>query len=399
MSGRAQWRAQPKDGPTVPRFLNRLSSRLIALVPLGLLVALAACAPQAPIMVGAPTVAAPPDMARTRVALLLPLSGQQEALGRALQQAAELALFEQNDRRVEFVPLDTAGTAMGAGDAARRAVSLGAVSMVGPLTGAETAGAAPVAQAARLPVLAFTNDSSQARPGVWALGVTPEQQMRRVMGSAMSAGARQFGMVAPDDAFGRALAAALRQAAADFNLPSPAIALFNERAGAAGPVAEMARRATNPIDAVVIGATGFRARELAAAVRAGAQDNPRPLLLGHALWIADAGLANEPALHGALFPAPDERARGVFDARFQQAFGQRAPRIAGVAHDAALMAAGLALAPAGTTPDAMPRFDGVDGPVQLRANGVVDRSLALFRVSPNGDAVLVEPPMPLGVGF
>ncbi|MCA3392316.1 MAG: hypothetical protein INF47_08875, partial [Roseomonas sp.] len=88
-----------------------------------------------------------------------------------------------------------------------------------------------------------------------------------------------------------------------------------------------------------------------------------------------------------------------FDARFQQAFGQRAPRIAGVAHDAALMAAGLALAPAGTTPDAMPRFDGVDGPVQLRANGAVDRSLALFRVSPNGDAVLVEPPMPLGVGF
>ena len=383
----------------MPRFLNRLSSRLIALFPLGMLVALAACAPQAPIIVGAAPGAAPPDMARTRVALLLPLSGQQEALGRALQQAAELALFEKNDRRVEFVPLDTAGNAMGAGGAARRAVSLGAVSIVGPLTGAETAGAAPVAQAARLPMLAFTNDASQARAGVWALGVTPEQQMRRVMGSAMSSGARQFGMVAPDDAFGRSLANAMRQTAADFNLPSPAIALFNERMGAAGPVAEMTRRGANPMDAVVIGATGFRARELAAAVRAGAQDNPRPLLLGHALWIADAGLANEPALHGALFPAPDERARGVFDGRFQQSFGQRAPRIAGVAHDAALMAAGLAVAPPGTTPDAMPRFDGVDGPVQLRANGVVDRSLALFRISPNGDAVLVEPPMPLGVGF
>lgn len=383
----------------MPRFLNRLSSRFLALAALGMLVALAACAPQAPIMVGAAPSAAPPDIARTRIALLLPLSGQQEALGRALQQAAELALFEQNDRRVEFVPLDTGGNAMGAGDAARRAVSLGAVSLVGPLTGAETAGAAPVAQAARLPVLAFTNDASQAREGVWTLGITPEHQMRRVMGSAMSAGARQFGMVAPDDAFGRALASAMRQAAADFNLPGPAIALFNDRAGAAGTVAEMARRATNPIDAVVVGATGFRARELGAAIRAGARDNPRPLLLGHALWIADAGLANEPALHGALFPAPDEGSRRVFEARFQQAFGQRAPRIAGVAHDAALMAAGLALAPAGTTPDAMPRFDGVDGPVQLRPGGAVDRGLALFRVAPNGDAVLVEPAMPPGVGF
>jgi ABC-type branched-subunit amino acid transport system substrate-binding protein len=399
MSGQARWWAQPKDGLIVARFLVRLSSRLIALAPLGLLVALAACAPQAPIMVGAPPSGAPADVTRTRVALLLPLSGQQEQLGQALQHAAELALFEQNDRRVEFLPLDTGGNAMGAGDAARRAVSLGAVSMVGPLTGAETAGAAPVAQAARLPVLAFTNDASQARPGVWALGVSPEQQVRRVMGSAMSAGAQQFGMVAPDDAFGRALAVAMRKTAADFNLPSPAIVLFNDRAGAAGPVAQMSRQANQAIDAVMIGATGFRARELAAAVRAGAQENPRPLLLGHALWIADAGLANEPALHGALFAAPDERARGAFDARYQQAFGARPPRIAGVAHDAALMAAGLAVAPAGTMPDSTPRFEGVDGPVRLGRDGAVDRGLALYRVSPNGDAVLVEPAMPLGVGF
>jgi len=399
MSGRARWRLRPKDGPIVRCFLFRLSSRLLALVPLGMLVALTACGPQAPIMVGAAPSAAPFELARTRVALLLPLSGQQAPLGQALQQAAELALFEQNDRRIEFVPLDTGGNAMGAGDAARRAVSLGAVSVVGPLTGAETAAAALVAQAARLPLLAFTNDSSQARPGVWTLGVTPEQQMRRVMGSAMSTGARQFGMVAPDDGFGRALAAAMRQATADFNLPSPAVVLYNQQAGAAGPVAEMSRRATNPIDAVLIGATGFRAREVAAAIRAGAQENPRPILLGHALWIGDAGLANEPALHGALFPAPDERARSTFETRYQQAFGQRAPRIAGVAYDAALMAAGLAVAPAGTSPDSMPRFDGVDGPVQLRPGGAVDRGLALFRVAPSGDAVLVEPPMPLGVGF
>jgi hypothetical protein len=37
--------------------------------------------------------------------------------------------------------------------------------------------------------------------------------------------------------------------------------------------------------------------------------------------------------------------------------------------------------------------------VQLGPNGTVDRGLALFRLSPNGDAVLVEPAMPLGVGF
>ena len=126
MSGRARWRVRPKDGPIVRCFLSRLSSRLQALIPLGMLVALAACGPQAPIMVGTAPSAAPLDMGRTRVALLLPLSGQQAPLGQALQQAAELALFEQNDRRVEFVPLDTGGNAMGAGDAARRMMPLAA---------------------------------------------------------------------------------------------------------------------------------------------------------------------------------------------------------------------------------------------------------------------------------
>jgi hypothetical protein len=29
----------------------------------------------------------------------------------------------------------------------------------------------------------------------------------------------------------------------------------------------------------------------------------------------------------------------------------------------------------------------------------VDRGLALYRIAPNGDAVLVEPAMQLGVGF
>ena len=383
----------------VTSLVFRLKSRVFALLPMLALFALAACAPQAPGTQSATLGAAPVETPRTRIALLLPLSGPQAALGEALQQGAELALFDQNNPRIEFIPLDTAGTSMGAADAARRAVSLGVVSIVGPLTGAETAAIAPIAQAARLPVLAFTNDASQAAPGVWTLGVTPEQQIRRVMGSAMSGGARQFGLVAPDDGFGRAMAAALRKAAADFNLPGPGIVLYNQGAGAAGPVAEMSRRIAGSIDAVVIGANGFRARELAAAIRTGTQDTARPALLGHALWVADAGLANEPALHGALFPAPDERARGVFEARYQQSFGQRAPRIAGVAHDAALMAAGLALAPAGTTPDAMPRFEGVDGPVQLRPGGAVDRGLALYRLSPNGEAVLVEPAMPLGVGF
>ena len=390
MSDRVPKWTQPKDRPTVPHVALRLLPRLTPLLTVWVLVALSACAPQAPLVVGSTPAAAPVDMPRSKVALLLPLTGAQAPLGAALQQATELALFEQNDARVEFLPLDTAGSASGAAEAARRAVGQGARAIVGPLTAAETSAITPAARAARLPVMALTNDAAQAGAGIWALGITPAQQVRRVMGASLSAGARRFGLIAPDDAYGRALAAGMRATAAAFNLPNPAVVLYNRTAGAAGPVQELAQQSNRDLDAVMIGATGLRARELAAALKTGMSGNPGPAILGHALWALDAGLANEPALHGALFAAPDQEARRGFDALFQQAFGQAPPRIAGVAHDAALMGAAVAKSPMGAAPESLPGLYGVDGPLRLAPNGEVLRGLALFRLGSNGEAVLVE---------
>jgi hypothetical protein len=78
------------------------------------------CAPQgaAPGFVAQPRFTAPPfpgaePSMRTRVGLLLPLTGSNGPLGQAMLNAATLALFEQGDRRVEFLPRDTRGTPAG----------------------------------------------------------------------------------------------------------------------------------------------------------------------------------------------------------------------------------------------------------------------------------------------
>ncbi|EHL97098.1 hypothetical protein HMPREF9946_04418, partial [Acetobacteraceae bacterium AT-5844] len=112
-------------------------------------------------------------------ALLLPLTGGNAALGQAMLNAAELALFEQGAPGFEFVPRDTGGTAQGAAEAARSAIASGARVLVGPLTSAETTAAASAARASSVPMLPFTNDANQAAPLVWPLGITPAQQMRR----------------------------------------------------------------------------------------------------------------------------------------------------------------------------------------------------------------------------
>ncbi len=348
---------------------------------------LAACGPQASPVTRGP-IQEPP---RSRIALLLPLSGPQAPLGQAMQQAAELALFERGGRNVDFLPMDTGGSASGAAQAARRASGEGARLIVGPLTAAETSAASGPARAARIPILAFTNDAAQAGAGVWTLGVTPAQQVRRAMGAAMAGGAQRFALLAPDDAFGRALAAAMRAEAAGWGLPEPVVLLHAQRAGGASVAQELASRAGAGVDAVMIGSTGMQARQIAAALGPAGLGEPAPRILGHALWAQDAGLGQEPALVGALFAAPDPRSRARFDSRYEGAFGERPPRLAGVAYDAAGVAARVVLTPRGQSgPNTGEIFDGVDGPLRLQPEGVVQRGLALFAVEPSGEARMLE---------
>jgi ABC-type branched-subunit amino acid transport system substrate-binding protein len=351
------------------------------------LVALAACGPQAraPVASREPL----PEPPRSRIALLLPLTGPQAPLGAAMQQAAELALFDHGNRSVELLPMDTGGSASGAAAAARQAVAERVQVIVGPLTAAETSAASGPARAARIPILALTNDTAQAGPGVWTLGVTPAEQVRRVMGAALTEGARRFALVAPDDAFGRALAAAMRAVAREADLPEPVLVLHAVRESPAAVGRELAQRAGSGLDAVLIGSTGRRAREIAAALAPAGIGSPAPRILGHALWALETDLGEEPALQGAIFAAPDPASRQRFDARYEGAFGMRPPRLAGVAYDAAGIAIRVVLNPGGGI-SAGEVFDGVDGPVRLQPAGVVQRGLALFVIEGPGPARMLE---------
>lgn len=332
--------------------------------------------------------------------MLLPLSGPQSPLGQAMLNAGYMALFDEAPSGVEIAPRDTGGTPSGARTAAQAAIADGARVIIGPLTSAETAAVVPVARAAGVPVLAFTNDSQRAAEGIWVLGMTPQQQVRRVVAAAGQQGAQRFALAAPDNEFGRALATALRGATSDLGLPPPAIALHPSSADPT-MAAGAARQVAPQVDALLIGESGERARRFAAAWAAETPVGEGPRLLGTALWLTDMAVRGEPALAGAWFPGPDGRARARFEARYRDAYRETPPRIAAAAYDAAALAA---RALRSGTPPAMvtttESFPGADGPVRLLPNGQTLRGLAIYTLSPSGDTLLVEAaPDPAGPGF
>ena len=311
--------------------------------------------------------------------------------------AAQLALFDQGDAGVEFLPRDTGSTAAGAAEATRAAQAQGARAFAGPLTLGETAAAAGVARASGAPVLAFTSDASQAGNGVWVFGVTPAEQADRMAAAAAAAG-RQPAWPA---GAGRCLRPAARRRDA-----RP-----GQRAGAAAPLVLLHPRISDPaqvardlasqagpegLDAVLLAQGGDRARQAAAALAAAlpapaALPRHRALGAGH-----DAGAGARPGrrLVPRAGPAGPRRLRQPLPGGLRRqaaAAGRRRLRRRG--------AGGAGGAGAGRQPAARPAHAGRRraDPAGGRRPGAARPGV--FEVAPAGEALLVEPaPVPGGPG-
>lgn len=377
-----------------------------------------------------------------KVAILLPLTGSRADIGQSMLKAAQLALAPPSAPAPGSPPtpaqsvtpvldaLDTRGTPEGAANAARQALAGGAVLILGPLTSAETAAVAPIARAASVPVLAFTNDPLQSQPGVWALGITPQQQVLRVVEAARDQGRSRYAGLLPDSEFGRAMSGALVQANAALGLPPPAIRQYAKGSAApalrdlsdwdsrGGPVEAQikALRASGddaskqqadaleankniappPFDVLLLADTGQGLSDIAALLPTYGVSQPVVRIAGPALWSAPS--SNSSKLPAAWYAAPDPAARATFDQSFRAKYGSPAPSISDLAFDAASIARVMPMlggfSQANLTQPT--GFSGADGVFLLQADGQVRRGLAVFEVQP-GTHVIVSP-APAGFG-
>jgi branched-chain amino acid transport system substrate-binding protein len=377
--------------------------------------------PSRPTVLGGPAEAAP--YATRKIAILLPLSGPRAGLATVLLQAAQLAADGNGGQALDV--LDTEGTASGAAGAVNTALSHGDGIILGPLTSAETAAVAPAAQAARVPVLAFTNDAAQARAGLWPLGISPGQQVRRLVAAGQAQGRTRFAALLPDTDFGHAMAAALREALQEAGLPEATIRLHasgmasitaavrdvSGYADRRGPIDARikalkidatpdARREIlqlqktpippPPFDILLLGDTGDALQEIAAVLPYYDVDRSAVQIIGPALWADHA--SGSGTVQGAWYAAPDNAMRSSFVGEYQGHFGSAPPAIADVAYDAALIArfvsAGSSAYMASLTQPS--GFVGSDGWITLMPDGHVRRGLAVFRVDRGGPS-MVDP--------
>lgn len=384
-------------------------------------------APEAPGPVP-PQSPAPPKVTGVRVALLLPLSGSQSGLAAAMLNAAQLALFDFADERMELLIHDTRGTPEGAAEAAALAIGDGASVILGPLLASSVRAVTPAARAANVTVLGFSSDRSVAGDGVFTMGFLPEAEVQRVVAFARSRGLRRFAALAPDNEYGEKVVAALGRAAegavvsriqfydpgaSDFSAAVRRLADYEARRGALVSQRsqlrarddEIARRALRrlaklqtvgdlPFDALLVADGGRRLQAIAALLPFFDVDPAKIKMLGTGRW-EEPGLGAEPALVGGWFAAPPPAARAGFEARYLKTYGKPPHRLATLAYDATALAAVLAKDGSDFSAEALTQasgFWGRDGIFRLLPEGVTERGLAVLQVLPRGFKVISEAP-------
>lgn len=331
----------------------------------------------------------PPDETRNRVAVLAPLTGPNAGVGQSIANAANLALLDTGGQRIRITVYDTARG--GALAAANEALGDANGLFLGPLLSEDARAVAQVARRARVPVIAFSNDTSVAGRGVYLMGFTPTQSITRVVSFAHSRGLQRFAALIPQGVYGQRASQAMIDAVEGAGGRMVAMQQY-ERSPSSMRAAVAKLNEQGGYDAVLIADSGRTAATVAAIVRTGPSRDAR--ILGTELWSTEAGLTQLPALRGAWFASASDSMFNQLRNRYRARYGKAPYRLASLGYDAVLLSVRVAADwPIGR---AFPEraltdssgFTGVDGAFRFAPSGVAERSLQVQQVDPKGLTVV-----------
>lgn len=338
----------------------------------------------------------PRDTQRNRVALLVPLSGGNAGVGRSIANATMLAVLDTGTDKVRITNYDTA---TGAAAAAQRAIADGAQLILGPLLSDDVRAVVPIARAARVPVLSFSNDVSVAGDGTYLMGYAPSQSIDRVVQYARSRGVTSFAGLIPNGLYGERASTAFLRSVEGAGGEVASLQTYGRVAGGiAGAVMRLNAKA--PYGAVLIADGGASAAVAAPLVKRGSGASTR--ILGTELWNSETSLASKPGLNGAWFASVADGLYRQYVTKYRSRYNAAPYRLSSLGYDAVLLTVRISRDwPVGRPfPEARLRdadgFAGIDGAFRFGRDGVAERALEVQEIQ--GGTTVTVSPAPAGFG-
>lgn len=334
----------------------------------------------------------PTDTERHRIALLVPQTGPDAAVGESIANATMMAVLDSRSDRIRITTYDTA---TGAAAAAQRAIADGNKLILGPLLADDVRAVQPIARAAGVPLLSYSNDSSVAGNGTYLLGFEPGQSIGRVVAHARAQNMTRFGVLVPRSTYGERAQTAMRAAVSEAGGTLVASQSYDRSAtGLSGAARQLAR--TGGMDAILIADSGGTAIRAVPLLRQNGA--PRARILGTELWNNETALANNAAMQGAWFASVSDTLFTQMASRYRERYGRAPFRIASLGYDSVLLTVRMARdwRPGTRFPEnrllASDGFGGIDGIFRFDNRGIAQRALEVSEVRSGSYAVVSPAP-------
>ncbi len=359
-----------------------------------------------------------------RMAVLLPLTGDNAAVGGEIRTAVEMAVLQSAPQNLSVEFYDVATNTSGVIDAA---LATNPEIIIGPVF-ADNARMLRDFKDESIPALAFTTDETAIGDGVMTMSLMPNNGVEAIVKQMLNDGVKRFIILAPETESGALMAGVAEYAADIYNMPVSGIFYYapgdtesikSSTVAASMNVARVAalNRAreivsdilTNeqvnileqsslmvqldtlskqdalgalPYDAILMLGAGDDAKSIMSFMRyygVGARD---ARVYGTALWDGDVNVARDFTLSGARYPALPEMSPKFIDV-FERVSGAAPSRLAAFGYDAANMAIGMLYS---DKSDAAYLLDpsgyvGANGLVRLRPAGMNERALRIMQLN------------------
>jgi branched-chain amino acid transport system substrate-binding protein len=381
---------------------GRQASRFWKGAALAVLATLAGCkvvpkgpppvAPPPPTTTAPVTPSLPTDTERNRVALLVPLTGPNAGVGTSIANAANMAVLDTGGARIRVTMYDTGA---GAAAAAQKAISEGNRLILGPLLADDARAVTPIARAARIPVISFSNDTGVAGNGTYVMGYTPGQSIDRVVSFARSRGLSKFAGLVPAGLYGqRASTAFIRSVEANGG-QVVSLQTFDRSVGSIKIAISKIAQAS-PYEAILIADSGKTAMQAVPVIRANGGSSAK--IMGTELWNAEGAIGASPVLRGAWFASVSDGLYTQLATKYRARFGKSPYRLASLGYDAVLLVTRIgddwrpgSAFPASRLNDSG-GFSGIDGAFRFNRDGIAERALEVQQAGSGGFTVVSPAP-------
>lgn len=319
-----------------------------------------------------------------KIGLLLPFSGEQKELGKAIYNALEMALFETQSKNIKLIFRDSGDTEEKAIFAAKELEKEGASILIGPIFSSQASAIRKVINK-EIPIFSFTNDENIKQKGLWVLGFSPQQQIKAIFKEIKNNAIKDVALIIPNSIYGERALQESRKQGTQNNIIIHNIYFYDILSNDFSDLGSLLDKEKNiKYNGLLIIASGKQLKEISARAQYRGINPKEIKYFGISGW-NNPEVLDEPALLGGHFIAPQQYSYEAFVSRYFKIYNTVPIEISGLGYDIlALCSAALKQAKSMsefkkflTNPSG---FNGIFGFFRIDNNGTISRKFVSYKV-------------------